>query len=121
MKVLTGKEYGELFSEPVDDDCLSYPVNMTEASDIILPNRTQKSHKYSYGRALIIAGSSEYSGAPALAANACERSGAGLTRLMVPESIHTCSDAKRKQDKRDKEQGHSGSLTQHKAAFRIEG
>ena len=52
MKVLTGKEYGELFSEPVDDDCLSYPVNMTEASDIILPNRTQKSHKYSYGRAL---------------------------------------------------------------------
>ena len=94
MKVLTGKEYGELFSEPVDDDCLSYPVNMTEASDIILPNRTQKSHKYSYGRALIIGGSSEYTGAPTLAANACERSGAGLTRLLVPQSIHTIAAIK---------------------------
>ena len=94
MKALTGKEYGELFSEPVDDTCLSYPVNMTEASDIVLPKRTQRSHKYSYGRALIIGGSSDYTGAPTLAANACERSGAGLTRLLVPETIHTIAAIK---------------------------
>lgn len=94
MKVLTGKEYGELFSEPVDESIWSYPVNLAEASDFILPERKLRSHKYSYGRALIIGGSSDYTGAPVLAANACERSGAGLTRLMVPQSIHTIAAIK---------------------------
>ena len=94
VKILTGKEYGEMFSEPVNDDLLSYPVKMTEASDCVLPKRKSKSHKYSYGRAVIIGGSSEYAGAPTLAANACERSGAGLTRLMVPQSIHTIAAIK---------------------------
>lgn len=59
-----------------------------------LPARKPVSHKYSYGRALIIGGSTGYSGAPVLAANACERSGAGLTHLMVPESIYTIAAAK---------------------------
>ncbi len=54
----------------------------------VLPARKPVSHKYSYGRALIIGGSTGFSGAPALTANACERSGAGLTHLMVPESIY---------------------------------
>ncbi len=94
MKKLTGREYGERFSEPVDEQLLSYPVTLAEASDFLLPKRKARSHKYSYGRALIIGGSSEYSGAPVLAANACERSGAGLTRLMVPESIHTVAAVK---------------------------
>ncbi len=94
MKKLTGKEYGDLFSETVDSALLSYPVNLAEASDCILPKRKAKSHKYSYGRALIIGGSAQYSGAPALAANACEKSGAGLTRLMVPEGIHTIAAIK---------------------------
>ena len=94
MKTLTGKEYGDLFSEPVDGLLRSYPINLTEASDIVLPKRNLKYHKYSFGRALIIGGSTEYSGAPTLAANACERSGAGLTRLMVPESIHTIAAIK---------------------------
>lgn len=94
MKVLTGKEYGELFSEPVDESIWSYPVNLAEASDFILPERKLRSHKYSYGRALIIGGSSEYTGAPILAANACERSGAGLTRLLVPQTIHTIAAIK---------------------------
>ena len=43
---------------------------------------------HSYGRALIIAGSVGFSGAPVLAANACERSGAGLTHLVVPDAIY---------------------------------
>lgn len=94
MKTITGKEYGEMFSEPVDDDLLSYPVHLAQPSDFHLPGRRTKSHKYSYGRAVIIGGSSEYTGAPVLAANACERSGAGLTRLMVPESIHTIAAVK---------------------------
>ena len=94
MKTLTGKEYGDLFSEPVDGPLRSYPIHLTEPPDIVLPKRNLKYHKYSFGRALIIGGSTEYSGAPTLAANACERSGAGLTRLMVPESIHTIAAIK---------------------------
>ena len=43
----------------------------TEADDCRLPGRKPVSHKYSYGRALIVAGSEGFSGAPALAANAC--------------------------------------------------
>ena len=85
MKTLTGKEYGDLFSEPVDGPLRSYPIHLTEPPDIVLPKRNLKYHKYSFGRALIIGGSTEYSGAPTLAANACERSGAGLTRLMVAD------------------------------------
>ena len=59
-----------------------------------LPCRKPVSHKYSYGRALIIGGSAGFSGAPVLAANACERSGAGLTHLMVPESIYPIAAVK---------------------------
>jgi NAD(P)H-hydrate epimerase len=94
MKIITGEKYGELFSDAVDETLLSYPVNLTEATDVTLPKRNIRSHKYSFGRALIIGGSSEYSGAPALAANACERSGAGLTQLMVPQNIHTIAAIK---------------------------
>ena len=60
----------------------------------VLPARKPVSHKYSYGRALIIGGSTGFSGAPALTANACERSGAGLTHLMVPESIYPIAAVK---------------------------
>ena len=59
-----------------------------------IPGRKPVSHKYSYGRALIIGGSIGFSGAPVLAANACERSGAGLTHLMVPESIYPIAAVK---------------------------
>lgn len=63
----------------------------SEEADFPLPRRNPVSHKYSYGRTLIIAGARGYTGAPVLAANACERSGAGLTHLMVPESIYISS------------------------------
>lgn len=56
--------------------------------DISLPKRDPSGHKYTFGRAFIFAGSRGYTGACSLAANACERSGAGLTTLMVPESIY---------------------------------
>lgn len=66
----------------------------TEAADCRLPPRAPRSHKYSYGRALIAAGALGYAGAPVLAANACERAGAGLTRLLVPESIYPIAAAR---------------------------
>ena len=52
-----------------------------------IPKRKRDSHKGDYGRALIIAGSEQYTGAAYLAAAACLRAGAGYTTLCVPQSI----------------------------------
>ena len=88
MKKISAEEYSGLFSDPSPaGEAVS--LSVSEAGDFALPRREARTHKYSFGRALIIAGSTGFSGAPALAANACERSGAGLTQLAVPESIYT--------------------------------
>lgn len=76
------------FGTAAPDAWAAAPIYITTTADCRLPKRDPFTHKYSYGRALIIAGCRGYSGAPCLAANACERSGAGLTTLMVPESIY---------------------------------
>ncbi|HRP01832.1 MAG TPA: NAD(P)H-hydrate dehydratase [Candidatus Kapabacteria bacterium] len=47
----------------------------------LAPKRKNNSSKFDYGRILIIAGSEKYSGAAALASNACISSGAGLVEL----------------------------------------
>ncbi len=52
-----------------------------------LPLRKKNSHKGSYGKAAIVAGSVEYTGAALLSAAACLRSGAGYTTLFVPEEL----------------------------------
>lgn len=52
-----------------------------------LPTRSGNSHKGTYGRALILAGSVNYIGAPALAAEAAYRSGAGLVTVGAPHSV----------------------------------
>ena len=56
-----------------------------------LPQRAEEAHKGDAGRLVIIGGcldaESAMVGAPALAANAAFRSGAGLCQLMVPEAI----------------------------------
>lgn len=53
----------------------------------LLPERKRNSHKGSYGKAAIVGGSEEYTGAAYLAAAACLRAGAGYTVLFVPKSI----------------------------------
>jgi len=55
----------------------------------MLPKRRADSHKGSYGKALIVAGSPSFVGAAALAGGACARVGAGLVRLAIPQGIHT--------------------------------
>lgn len=52
-----------------------------------LPRRKPMSHKGDFGRAMIVGGSLGMAGAPAMAGMACQRSGAGLTTLGVPECI----------------------------------
>ncbi len=60
----------------------------------ILPSRKNDTHKGDYGRILLICGSVGYTGAPALAAMAALRSGAGLVYLVVPQSIYAIEAAK---------------------------
>ncbi len=64
----------ELFTGPGDVRLITKPRNLY-------------SHKGDHGWVLIIGGSDVYSGAPALAALAALRTGAGLTVLAVPRSI----------------------------------
>lgn len=52
-------------------------------------NRLSDSHKYHYGRVLVIGGSSSMAGAPVLAGRAALRSGAGVVELCVPECVAT--------------------------------
>ena len=94
MKQITMEEYRRRYMDEslLTDDKIS--LYETEASDCRLPRRKPVTHKYSYGRALIVAGSEGFSGAPALAANACERGGAGLTHVMVPRQIYPIVAAK---------------------------
>ena len=87
MKALNLQQYREKYLDPTELPTKPYTLREAEAADFRLPKRELITHKYSYGRALVIAGARGYSGAPVLAANASERSGAGLTHLMVPESI----------------------------------
>ena len=52
------------------------------------PPRKQNTHKGNYGRVLILAGAEGYTGAPALAAKAALRTGAGLIFLGVPRAVY---------------------------------
>ncbi len=54
-----------------------------------LPPRPREASKRDFGRVLVIGGSAGMAGAPALAAMAALRSGAGLVELVVPESVAT--------------------------------
>ena len=52
-----------------------------------LPERPADSHKGSYGRAMIAAGSPRFPGAARLAASAAIRAGAGLATIAIPQSL----------------------------------
>ena len=56
-----------------------------------LARRKRDSHKGDYGRVLIVGGSRSMIGAPALAASAALRSGAGLVKMALPASIQLIS------------------------------
>jgi NAD(P)H-hydrate epimerase len=62
-------------------------ISRAEAADVarLLPERIDESHKGTYGKVLVIAGSSHYVGAAYLAAAAAVRGGAGLVTLAVPQ------------------------------------
>ena len=68
---------------------LDYVIFEPSSRDIkaMLPKRPAGSHKGTFGRLLIIAGSENYYGAAAMAANAALRCGAGIVQLASPKSV----------------------------------
>lgn len=58
-----------------------------ESVSALLPVRKRNSHKGTFGRAAIVAGSRAYTGAAYLATMACLRAGAGYTFLCAPQAI----------------------------------
>ncbi len=89
MKRLSTEEYGAKFFDRSAVSGEKMTLYETQPGDCVLPKRDPHSHKYSYGRAAVVGGCAGFSGAPRLAANACERSGAGLTHALVPDSIYS--------------------------------
>ncbi len=64
-------------------------VSAVTRNDLSLPARNPLAHKGSFGRDLILAGSVGYTGAPVMAAEAAQRTGAGLVYLAVPDSVYS--------------------------------
>jgi hydroxyethylthiazole kinase-like uncharacterized protein yjeF len=54
----------------------------------LLPKRRMDSHKGTFGTAMIVAGSVNYTGAPLLAARGAYKIGAGLVRVAIPGLLH---------------------------------
>jgi hydroxyethylthiazole kinase-like uncharacterized protein yjeF len=61
---------------------------------VVLPDRPRQAHKGTFGTVVVLAGSLGFTGAAYLAATAAARSGAGLVRLLVAESIYPILAAK---------------------------
>ncbi len=53
----------------------------------LLPERSKRGHKGTFGKLLVIAGSIDFAGAALLVCRASGRAGAGLVTLAVPESL----------------------------------
>jgi hydroxyethylthiazole kinase-like uncharacterized protein yjeF len=61
---------------------------------VILPERPHDAHKGTFGTVVVLAGSLGFTGAAYLAATAAARTGAGLVRLLVADSIYPILAAK---------------------------
>jgi NAD(P)H-hydrate epimerase len=63
------------------------PVLDDAAAAALLPERSPRGHKGTFGKVLVLAGSLNYAGAAVLVVRAAGRAGAGLITLAVPESL----------------------------------
>jgi hydroxyethylthiazole kinase-like uncharacterized protein yjeF len=90
---------GELVVADIGTDpALASDVTLEVAtSDMVrawLPPRPLDAHKGTFGKALIVAGSVNYTGAAYLAGAAATRAGAGLVTLALPAAIHAAVAAR---------------------------
>jgi ADP-dependent NAD(P)H-hydrate dehydratase / NAD(P)H-hydrate epimerase len=63
-------------------------VGNNEMISKMLPNRPTDSHKGSFGTAIVVAGSTNYTGAALLAGKAAARAGVGLVTMAIPAPLH---------------------------------
>lgn len=93
LQMYPGREYaGEIYPVDIgictdrisDDISVAYTYDRREYSRL-LPVRKADSHKGTYGKLLVIAGSRGMSGAAYLNAKAAYRAGAGLVQIYTPE------------------------------------
>lgn len=77
-------------------DAQNIKANWTTEKDAAkwLPPRSPASHKGSYGRVLIVAGSTGMTGAATLTSKAALRAGAGLVTLAIPKSLNPILEVK---------------------------
>jgi NAD(P)H-hydrate epimerase len=61
---------------------------------VVLPDRPRDAHKGTFGTVVVLAGSMGFTGAAYLAATAAARTGAGLVRLLVADTIYPILAAK---------------------------
>ena len=71
-------------------DAQNIKANWTSATQVAqwMPPRPPSSHKGSYGRVLVVGGSTGMTGAAALASEAALRAGAGLVTLAIPKHLN---------------------------------
>ncbi len=74
--------------DPALAEGLPDEVATPEQVGSLLPPRPIDAHKGTFGKALIVAGSANYTGAPSLAAEAAYRVGAGLVTLALAEAVY---------------------------------
>lgn len=67
---------------------ISLELATAAAVSQMLPERPQNGHKGTFGRAMVVAGSINYTGAAVLSAAAAYRAGAGLVTVAVPQPIY---------------------------------
>ena len=89
----------EAAPEPVGPNATPpFPEGATKLDDDIaaalIPERSPRGHKGSFGKLLVIAGSLDYAGAALLVCRAAGRAGVGLVTLAVPESLQPLFAAK---------------------------
>ena len=72
---------------------MTKPASRTTKKIPRLPRRKSDSHKGDFGRVLIVGGSRGMVGAPALAASAALRAGAGLVKMALPDCIQLTTAA----------------------------
>ncbi|HID64460.1 MAG TPA: NAD(P)H-hydrate dehydratase [Anaerolineae bacterium] len=89
-----GAEYlGELLVADIDippslADDVSLELATPQMVGGLLPERPLRAHKGTFGKALVVAGSVNYTGAAYLASAAATRVGAGLVTLALAENLH---------------------------------
>ncbi len=70
------------------------PALLIEKENVTLPDRTRHTHKGSYGRVAVIAGSEGYTGAAIMACQSALRSGSGLITLFHRKELSTIFELK---------------------------